>query len=234
MTDGNRRRATQAATGRPVLSPTLAARRAPPAAARRSLRQPRDPEHRPPTPMRPGSPPAATGSRSARHEPPRGPRTPSTASSEPPGCVRGPLDPDGESVTAELRKPATVTEVSVLPFADGPRRVEAVDVILHSEDGGETRKRLRFDGAPPERARARIDATGVTEIELRIAEVEGPEPVGLAGVGIAEVGVATPRRAAGPAGVRAHPGRPRDPSRARRPTCVPSSPPGRRGTSCGA
>ena len=74
--------------------------------------------------------------------------------------VRGPLDPDGESMTVKLRKPTTVTGVSVLPHADGPWRVKAVDVILHTEDGGETQKRLRFGGALPERARARVEAPG--------------------------------------------------------------------------
>ena len=78
------------------------------------------------------------------------------------------------------------------PIAAGPRRVTAVDVTARSEDGEESEARVRFRGALPERARARIDATGVTEIEFRIAEVAGPEPVGLAGIGFAEIGVATP------------------------------------------
>ncbi len=43
------------------------------------------------------------------------PRTPSTASSAPPGRCGDRSDPDGESVTVELREPTTVTAVSVLP-----------------------------------------------------------------------------------------------------------------------
>jgi hypothetical protein len=105
--------------------------------------------------------------------------------------VRGPLDPNGESLTVQLREPTTVTAASVLPRGVGPWRVKAVDVIFHTEDGGQTSERLHFGRAPSERDIARV-ASGVTSIELRIAEVAGPGPVGLSGVGIAEARVVTP------------------------------------------
>ena len=113
--------------------------------------------------------------------------------------VRGPLDPDGESLTAQLREPTRVTAVSVLPRDVGPWRVKAVDVILHTEDGGQTSERLRFGRGQPEPGLARVDAPGVTSIELRLADVAGPGPVGLSGGGIAEVAVLTP---AGPLDLR--------------------------------
>jgi hypothetical protein len=106
--------------------------------------------------------------------------------------VRGPLDPDGESLTVQLREPTRVTAVSVLPRDVGSWRVKAVDVILHTEDGGQTSERLRFGRGRPEPGLARFDALGVTSIELRLADIAGPGSVGLSGVGIAEVAVSTP------------------------------------------
>ena len=73
----------------------------------------------------------------------------------------------------------------------------------------------------------------MTEIELRIAEVDGPGPVGLAGVGIAEVGITTPD---GPLDLREFVRTPDDLAIRAAPTTgsPPSSPRGRRGTSCDA
>jgi arabinofuranan 3-O-arabinosyltransferase len=191
VTDGNRKRETATTNEAQFQSPTLA---------------PGEPTERRPADLfeRPGSQSVATYANVAWISASRYgfPLSTYEASSRPASAfdgvertawtVRGPVDSDGESITVKLRKPRTITGVSVLTDADGPWRIRAVDMTMHSEDGGQTRQRLRFAGAPHEPARARVEATGVAEIELRIAQVDGPGPVGLAGVGIAEVGVATP------------------------------------------
>jgi arabinofuranan 3-O-arabinosyltransferase len=191
VTDGNRRRAMLAGTAHPTLSPTLAV-------GEPSDRQPADlfggtatqsvatfADARWITASRYGFPldPYDAAVRPARAF---------DGVERTAWTVRGPLDPDGESLTVKLREPQTVTAVSVLAHADGPWRVRAVDAVLRRQDGGETVKRLRFSGARYERARARVEASGVAEIELRIADVDGPGPVGIAGVGIAEAGIDTP------------------------------------------
>jgi arabinofuranan 3-O-arabinosyltransferase len=106
--------------------------------------------------------------------------------------VRGPLGPDGESLTVDLRAPTDVTEVSVLPQAAEPWWIDAVEVTALSRDGHSTERTLRFRGPIPRRSSVRLNATGVTQVEFRIRDVRGPGPVGLAGVGIAEAGVETP------------------------------------------
>jgi hypothetical protein len=191
VTDGNRRRVTQSGAGRPHISPTLAT----------GEPQDRTPDDlfRDPDTQSIASYADAAWISATRYG---FPLSPFEAASRPANAfdgvertawtVRGPIDPDGESITARLREPVTVTGISLLPHADGPWRVRAVDVILHAEDGGETRRRLPFDGALSVPLRARTEATAVTAIELRIAQVDGPGPVGIDGVGIAEVGVATP------------------------------------------
>src|SRR4029077_8512887 len=65
----------------------------------------------------------------------------------------------------------------------------AMEVVLHSEDGNETVKRVIFAGDMPRRVRVPVQASDVDQVELRIAAVDGPGPVGLTGVGIAEIGV---------------------------------------------
>jgi arabinofuranan 3-O-arabinosyltransferase len=187
MTDGNRRRAIQATSGRPRPSPTLAFG---------------EPHPRPPADLF-GSPdtqslatyPDADLIVASRYG--DGLR-PYDVASRPANAfdqvertawmLRGPLDPTGESITVQLRAPVAITAVSILPRADGLARLRAVDVITRNEEGAPTRKRLRFEGAPYEPTRARLDVGEVKTLELRIARVGG----GDGSIGIAEVGVMTP------------------------------------------
>ncbi len=192
VTDGNRRRSILASIGRPSISPTLA---------------PGEPHRRPAfdlfgnsdtqsyvtfadadwiTATRFGFPLSFSEDNSDR------PASAFDGVERTAWTVRGPLSPDGESIAARLRRPTTIDAVSVLPQSDGPWHIAEVEAIAHSEDGSVTTKMLRFNGALSRRARVRLDTSGVTELELRIAKVDGPGPVGLAGVGIAEVGVTTP------------------------------------------
>ena len=191
VSDGNRRRATSTTNERRYSSPTLAP-------GEPSDREPVDLFDSPETQSTATFADAAWISASRYGFPLR----PFEAAARPASAfdgvertswtVRGPVGSDGESITVALREPQTVTGVSVLAHAHGPWRVRTVDVIMHSDGGNETREQLRFSGTPHELARARIEATEVNEIELRIAQVDGPGPVGINGVGIAEVGVETP------------------------------------------
>lgn len=199
VTDGNRRRTTLAGTGRPTPSPTLAVG---------------EPTDRAPNDLFGSDQTQSTTTyadadwiSASRYG---FPLNQTEESARPSNAfdgvgrtawiVRGPLSPSGESLTVKLRRAQTITGISVLPEAAGAWRTAAVDVILHSEDGKQTETQLHFRRATPVRARARIKATQVTEVELRIARVSGPGPVGLSGVGISEVGVSTPH---GPLDLRA-------------------------------
>ena len=186
VTDGNRRRAKNATTGRSQLSPTLArgesASKAPGnlfgSLESQSLAAYAD----------------ASLISASRYGDPRAPESASRPASAVDRVERtawmlaGLEDPTGESLFVELSEPETVNAISVLPRALGSRRIEAVDVIALSEDGGRIEKRLRFDGDPGERSRVQLGATGVSAIELRIARVRG----NAGPVGIAEAEVITP------------------------------------------
>ena len=198
VTDGNRRRQLTVGTSRPSLSPTLAAE-----------------DHSDHAPIdlfdRPESQSVATYAdadeiSASRYGFPLGPRE---AAARPANAfdgvertawlLRGGVEPGEEWIAARLRRPTTVSAVSALAVAGGRWRIRTADLIAHTEDGTEVRRRLRFDGAPADRARVSLGVDDVTEIELRIGSVDGPGPVGLAGVGIADVRVATP---AGPLDLR--------------------------------
>ena len=186
VTDGNRRRVRNATTGRPQPSPTLAAgeptTKAPDdlfgSLESQSLAAYADAVLI--AASRYGDPLAPAGAARPASAVDRVERTAWTLS--------GVGDPTGESLTVRLREPETVDAISVLPRAQGARRIEAVDVIAISESGGRIQKRLRFDGDPGERSRVRVGATGVSAIELRIARVRGKA----GSVGIAEAEVMTP------------------------------------------
>ena len=187
VTDGNRRRATQATSGRPRLSPTLAL-------GEPHERLPADLFGDLSTQSLANYADAATIAATRYGDALR----PYEAASRPANAfdrvertawmLHGVSEPTGETLRVEFRTPVPISGVSVLPRADGSARIKAVDVITHAEDGARTRKRLRFEGAPYERARARIHATAVRALDLRIARVGG----GAGPVGIAEVAVATP------------------------------------------
>jgi hypothetical protein len=185
VTDGNRRRATAVTIGRPIRSPTLAA-------GETTDREPENLFGSPETQS------VATYADARRIFATRSGNEfdyPYEAGSRPANAfdrvertawqVRGPSDPTGESLTVEFREPVTVTEVSVLPYADGTRTVKAVDVIAHPEESNPAPKRLRFEDtrhAPPV---ARFEPTEVSAIEIRIARVVG----GTGAVGITEAAI---------------------------------------------
>jgi arabinofuranan 3-O-arabinosyltransferase len=188
VTDGNRRRVTQATTGVPVLSTTLA--------AGESYDRPADDLF--------GN--IETQSLAAYHDarsisastaPPGGafPRSPSTSGASAFDGVAstgwnvgGQGDLTGAWLTVHLRRPQTVSGISILPRAAQSRQIKAVDVIMRSRGGDRTRRRIRFDGPPSRRARQRMHVADVSSITLRIARVSR----GVGTVGIAEVGVITP------------------------------------------
>jgi hypothetical protein len=187
VTDGNRKRAKQATSGRPHLTPTLALaephERFPAelfgSAETQSVASFADADSitasRYGDPLRPYDAAARPASAFDRVE--------RTA-----WMLRGLSDPTAESLTVDLGDPVAVTGISVLPRAEGSAQVRAVDVIMRSPDGAQVRKRLRFEGEPYERARARVRLAEVSSIELRIANLGR----GAGAVGIAEVAVMSP------------------------------------------